>query len=521
MSDFNYKNLTKEQLMWVYENFDFSLNPYRHQLACMAFAADKKRIGIWVDVGCGKTLTSLWIAKQWNCNKILVVCPGSAIGSWARDAKQTKMSYKIISGTTEERRNKINQRQCISICQYESLKTLYCDFAESAGYKIEAKNISLENADFLASKDENRKVIPDKDNPGMYVVVKKKSCKWKINEKLFTQDFDCVIFDEIHRCNSRYTLQSEICLELSKRINYVCGLSGTPVDRCLLELFGIYHVLDLGATFGWNFQSFRQSNFYQKGFDWEIRPGRKEYILKRWAMNSLSFNREECFDLPECQEEILLLQSTDEFKQMEHNIIHGIPLQVKGLNAIFLDPSTKAIKLKQLTDGFIYFNEGRNSRISYRLKENPKLEAVLELTQCGKKIIVFNEFEEVGDMLSEALQKAETKFIRIKGGLEPEERLSLEHQFQNDPDTLAAIVQTSAGSEGWDGFAAEIVIFFDIISSPKIRKQCIGRMVRSGQKKSTLVIELVLEQSINELTKKNQGSRKTIVEEYMDYIQGK
>jgi len=522
MNNFNWKSLSLQDLEWVYKDFPFKkTRPYRHQLIGMAFAANEKRIGFWMDVGVGKTLTAYWSAMQWGCHKILVVCPGSAISAWVRDAKKTNYSYEIISGETSERKAKILQRQCVSILQYESLKTVFAKLGKTLGYTILKGNLTAEDASELVKEDDRRKVILDKENPGKYLVVKEKSRSWKIDETSFIH-FDCIIFDEIHRCNNYSALQSEICLELSKRAKFTVGLSGTPVDRCLLELFNIYRVLDLGKTFGWNFLGFRSSYFTKWGFDWQIKSKeQKDRLLEKWATSSLSFDRKECFDLPECQEEVLLLQPTKEFQDLEMKVIGGIPLEVLGLSAIFVQASTKVIKLKQLTDGFLYFNEDRNNRVAYRLKENPKLEAVLELFDCGKKMIVFHRFEEVGDILCEALQKQGTRYIRLKGGLKPEERSELERQFQEDPEVLGAVVQEAAGAEGWDGFSAEVVVFWDIISSPKIRKQCIGRMLRSGQTKATLVIELVLEKSINEVTKKNQGSRKTEVEEYMEYIQGK
>ena len=84
---------------------------------------------------------------------------------------------------------------------------------------------------------------------------------------------------------------------------------------------------------------------------------------------------------------------------------------------------------------------------------------------------------------------------------------------------MGAVVQISAGSEGWDGFAADITVFYDVIPSPRIRKQCIGRMKRSGQTKKTVVYELIMLGSINEYTKASQYDRRDTVQEYMDYIQ--
>jgi len=230
MDNFDWKSLKLEDLKWAYENMPFKIEPYWHQLVCLAFAANKERFGCWADVGCGKTLIAYWTAIQWGCKRIAVICPSSAIGSWVRDIKHTDYTYQIISGETKERREKINQNQQVSIIQWEWLKTIYSKFAQPSGYEIYKKNLTLEEATEYYEKDHTKKVVLDKKTQ-LYKVMKIKPKCWAMDLTTFTQDFDCVIFDEIHRCSDSSTGQSKICLELSKRTQHTIGLSGTPVDK--------------------------------------------------------------------------------------------------------------------------------------------------------------------------------------------------------------------------------------------------------------------------------------------------
>jgi len=478
--NFNYKSLSLDQLRWAYSGVPFKCEPRWHQYVSLAFAADKQRVAFWHDVGSGKTLAALYTARQWGCKHLLVVCPTSAIGAWIRDIHWTDYSYEVVSGTTKERKAKVRGNQDVSIIHYEGLKTIFA--------KLQDK----------------------KRGNGR---------KWVIDLATLNLGFDCIIFDEIHRCNTYDSLQSKICFELSKHTSHTIGLTGTPVDRVLLEVFNIYKVLDLGRTFGWNFWKFRQEHFYPSGYDWRIRSGHKDRILQMMAANSLSFDQSECFDLPDCQEEIIYLLPTKEFRELEDRVISEDPLKLDGSSAIFKLDSLKALKLKQLTDGFIYLDEDGNRR-TCRLKENPKLEATLDIVQgTGRKVIVFYEFEECGKIIQEALQKEKIAFVHIKGGLSLEERQAQEAKFRDDVQVV--LVQIQAGSEGWDGSAAGIVVFYDIVASPKIRKQCIGRMVRSGQQQKTIVYELIMKNTVNEATKASQKSRKSEIKNIMDYLQGR
>lgn len=483
----------------------------------MAFAADKNRVGFWHDVGTGKTLAAYWTIQMWQCKCILVVCPGAALGSWMGDSKWTDFTARIISGTTPERKEKIQGSQQISIVQYEWLKTLFSKLQQNVPKdEVDPERFGQHGTLYQCRQCNNRlirsedKLCPICRSDKIRAVPR----EWTIDFNQFAQNFDCVVFDEIHRCNNEKSLQSQICFELSKRVHHVIGLSGTPVDKSLMELFHIHKVLDLGSTFGLNFWRFQFDHFKQENFEWVPREGSEETILRKWARVSLSFKREECFDLPECQEEVIRVPQSDDFVDLESRIIEKRPIQ----NVIFPDPSTRANKLKQLTDGFIYLTQEDGGKAVYRLKENPKLEALMEILDSGIKTIVFHEYTEVGEIIAEELQRRGIKFVRFKGGITPEERLAYENSFQTDPSCQVAIVQISAGSEGWNGFAAGMVVFYDIVASPKVRTQCIGRMLRSGQTKKTLVIELVMVYSINEITKMNQSERRSAVDDYMDYV---
>ena len=514
--DFNWKGLKLEDLRWAFQSMHFKREPRWHQLVSMAFAAERNRVGFWHDVGTGKTLAAYWTAQMWQCKRILVICPGAALGSWMGDSKWTDFSAKIISGTTPERKQKIQGHQQVSIVQYEWLKTIYSSLQQNVSKdEVDPERFGQHGTLYQCRQCNNRlvrssdKLCPICRSDKMRAVPR----EWTINLGAFAQDFDCVVFDEIHRCNNEKSLQSQICFELSKRVQHVIGLSGTPVDKSLMELFHIHKVLDLGSTFGLNFWRFQFDHFRQENFEWVPREGAEEVILRKWSRVSLSFKREECFDLPECQEEVVRVPQSDEFMAFEDKVINKRPIQ--GIT--FFEPSARAIKLKQLTDGFLYLDQ-EGEKQSLRLKENPKLEALLEILDSGIKIIVFYEYTEVGNLIAEALKERGVRFVRFQGGITPEERISYENTFQTDPSCQVAVAQISVGSEGWNGFAAGMVIFYDIVASPKVRTQCIGRMLRSGQTRKTLVIELVMEYSINEVTKQNQFERRSAVDDYMDYV---
>lgn len=514
--DFDYKSLTQEQLEWVYSGVPFKRKPRWHQFVSLAFAEGKPRICFWHGVGTGKTLAAYYTAQRKGCQNILVVCPKHAVSSWLRDIRWTHYSHVLISGETPERKAKMASSANVHIIPFHALKTVFSSLEQRPGTTPVATGLPEEEAAEYLKKHPKCSVIKSRTAPGTFNIVKSKGRKWTIDQaEIERYGFDCLIIDEIHRCNTTGTTQSKICKAISAQTQNVIALTGTPVDKVLLEMFHIYEVVDLGATFGTNFWRFRLEHFEQAGLDYRVRPGHDEIILQQAMPITLSFGKDECMDLPELTEEITFLEPTPEFRRLERRIILQEAIGVAGCKATFGEGSVRSAKLKQLGGGFLYLPDG----VTYNLKENPKLEAVLDLIDnTGEKIIVWYRFTEVLEMIGGALKSLAVPFVHIGGGMTPEEVVAVQGRFQEDP-AIRLIACQETCNEGWDGFAAGITVFWDLIISPRQREQCIGRMHRQGQEKKTIVYDLVLQGTVDERVLEKHETRQNEIDIYMAYMQ--
>lgn len=516
LQDFDYKSLTMEELEWAYQDVAFKRKPRWHQYVSLAFAEDKSRVCFWHGVGTGKTLAAYYAAQRKGCKHILVVCPKHAVSSWIRDIKWTDYSYTLISGETPERKRRMSNSDNVHIIPYHALKTVFSSLKNQSGTIPVATGLSREEVEEYLKQDTKFQPVASRTTPGTWNVVKPKSRRWAIDQsEIERYNFDGLILDEVHRCNSSATSQSKICRAISARTPNVIALTGTPVDRVLLEMFHIYEVVDLGATFGTNFWRFRLDHFEKCGLEYRVRPGHENMILQQAMPITLSFSTEECLDLPECIEDVILLDPTPQFRDLEQRIILQEPIDVAGSNAIFSEASVRSSKLKQLSGGFLYLPED----IVYHLKENPKLEAILDLLDnTGEKIIVWYRFVEVRKIISKALQSLSIPFVNIGGGMSSEEVVEVQRQFQDD-SSIRVITCQETCNEGWDGFAAGIMVFWDLIISPRQREQCIGRMHRQGQKKRTVVYDLVLRDTVDESVLQRHITQQNEIDIYMQYMQ--
>jgi len=484
MTVFDWKSLTEEELNYIFRDVSFKVRPRLHQLITCAFVIgqDLKRVMLFHSVGTGKTLCSLFITQLWGCKKILVVCPNSAFSAWERDLKfGTDYSYVFLVGSKKERQAKLKKKKDVYIINYEGLKVLYCTLESGEGWKISSS---------------------------------------------FPDGFDCIIIDEAHRVNNYRSLQTRICYELSRRAEYSIGMTGTAVDKSMLELFNMYKVVDLGETLGRNFFLYRNAYFYKISFrlkngreifDWKIKKGMKEKILKTISRNTISFEREECFDLPEIQEIQVSVKPTRKFLELQDKIIKGEVIKIGSVEIDESEIETKANQLRELSGGFLYYREGEQQKV-YHLKKNPKLEALKDLIESTEsKVLVFYWYTEEKEIIEKMLKKSKIKSVSIYGGQNPIERKEVVKKFSKDSDIQVLLAQSRV-SEGYDASVANIVVFYLPLGSPRMRQQCIGRIHRSGQTRKCLVYDLVLENSIDSRIIEDRGERFSLVDSVRKYM---
>lgn len=490
MNCFNWKSLTDKELDYIFRDISFKINPRRHQLISTAFAIDNEvpRIMFQHGVGTGKTLCSLFTAQLWKCKKILVVCPSSAFCAWEKGIPLgTDYSYTFLVGTKKERLTALKEKHDLYIINYEGLKSIYCKLIR-------------------VSKDYK---------------------EWRINSS-FLDKFDGIILDEAHHCNDYRALQTRLCYELSKRAKYVIGMTGTIVDKSMLELFNIYKVVDLGASLGLNFFLYRGAYFNRTSFElrngrmvheWKLKKGMKEKILKLVSDNTISFDLDECADLPDLQEMEISVKPTKEFLDLQDKIIKGSSFDIQGVEIGNSQDKAKANWLRELSGGFLYYDI-EDQRKAYHLKKNPKLEALLDLIKgTTSKILVFYWYMEEKKLIERMLKKSKIDFVSVHGNQDSVERKEEIKNFTNDSRIQIMTAQTRI-SEGYDAFAANIVVFYLPLGSPKMRKQCIGRIYRDGQTRKCLVYDLVLENSVDGGIIADRSERFSLVESVRKYMQG-
>ena len=330
-------------------------------------------------------------------------------------------------------------------------------------------------------------------------------------------NFDMVIFDEIHKLKNWKAQQSKISLLLSKKIKSTIGLTGTPVGNNLLDLFNEMKVIDLGKTFGNSFWSYRKEYFDEKygwfASEWIPKKDTEEKIVEKLKAVVIRYDKDECLDLPPQVYETRSIEMTDEQRKYIEKFQSDLDVYLQGKKVTTVNALAKAMKISQVTSGFmkvdgkeIYFDK------------NPKLDELLEIVEeINEKIIIFHRFVGEGRLIQKALSK-KYKVCCLRGEIKNKQEQLL--SFQNDEKVKAMIAYPDSGGIGIDLFQASITIFFSNEYSYIKRHQCEGRTHRTGQVNKCLYIDLIAENTIDEVVYETLMGKKNLSDRILNKLKG-
>jgi len=449
----------------------FRTEPLWHQKQILAWALPQDRVMLWMDIGTGKTLTSLYLTELWMCKKILVVCPNSVIKSWVEQVdKHIDKRCVVLKGTAEERWAKLKSDADIFVINFEGLLVLFWD-------------------------RERRQIDYD---------------------RISALSFDGLIVDECHHVKSYFAICTRICAAISRRVKKVILMAGTPISSGEIDLWAEYYVLDGGKRLGRSFLGFRNSFFDRviagraKGgrffYNYIFKPMMRDALIERISDCTIYCRREDCLDLPDKIYEVRYIQPSQEQKYLLEGLVSELQPAIAGMSKTELVNSV--VKMSQIVGGFYYAD-----RRVIRLKSNPKMdELALLLDEIREKVIIFHEFVEEGRMIEQMLTKQGIQFASLRGEIKDKD--GEYRRFKEDDNVRVLVAHPASGGEGLNLQEASVAIFYSQGYSGIVRQQAEGRIWRQGQKRKCVFIDLVMEGTVDEI-KKEAVERKIEIDEIL------
>lgn len=402
------------------------------------------------DMGLGKTIQSIaFIVSELSIIRqrkqpVLIVCPSSLAYNWLYEFMQfaPEVEALVIDGNVVERRALLR--------------------------KIEEQDVIITTYPLL------RKDLPYYES----------------------QMFHTVFFDEAQAFKNPLTQTARAVKKIQAENRF--GLTGTPIENSLSELWAIYRVI-----FPQLFRELEEfSHMQRKDIARRVRP----FLLRRMKENVL-------LELPGKEE---MLESSELFP--EQKALYAAYLAKLRFDALkHLDKETfqknririlaGITRLRQICCHPALFVEGYEGRSA---KFEQLLHILEESKASGRRVLIFSQFTQMLKLIATELSKRGQSYYYLDGQTSSEERVALCNRF-NEGERDLFLISLKAGGTGLNLTGADTVILYDLWWNPAVEEQAADRAYRIGQKNVVQVIKLVAKGTIEEKMNQLQESKKTLV----------
>lgn len=435
--------------------------PHDYQRYCVTRIIQEPALGLFLDMGLGKTVITLTavndlIYNRFQVGKCLVVAPKKvAEDTWTREQQK-----------------------------WEHLKLL--------------KIVSV-----LGSKPKRIKAL---NSPGNVYIINRENIPWLVDYYRNAWPFDMVVIDESSSFKSYKAVRFKKLRNVRGHIRRIVELTGTPSPNGLTDLWAQLYLLDGGQRLGRTITEYRNNYFSPASrnataiFSYLPLPGAEERIWDNIRDICVSLSAEDYLQLPERIDNIRYVRLDSKARHAYEEMEKERILELDGET---LDAGSAAIltgKLLQIANGAVYHTAVHETgpdtyeeeRSTIEVHDN-KLEAFLELVEAlgGRHALVFYSFQHDLVRIRRALDKMQLRVDEIKNAG------SIEKWNAGETDILLAHPASAAyGLNLQDG--GSDVIWFGLNQSLELYLQANARLLRQGQKHKVRIHSLVVADSIDE-----------------------
>lgn len=272
----------------------------------------------------------------------------------------------------------------------------------------EAKVLILSTADAIKNMWE-AEIVPQNILPKNTVLMTINSAiQDKTKSKLLSVKWDIIVVDECHKVKSYDAKISKLVHMLTKKCEYVFGLSGTPRGNSDLDIYCQFHNLNISE---WG--TITKTLFITSCCEIEIKyfNGNQVQIPTKindkyragWERNIAMYTQRVGYDesdnMPSYSEEVIKIpyEPTKEYLQAEEGVI-SIPKYETTLTKL-----AAIIKLHQIANGYVYVTDDDFCRKTHKFNKNYKLSWLRDNLGSGTKTIVYRfeqDLQDIKDMLT-------------------------------------------------------------------------------------------------------------------------
>ncbi|WP_059173934.1 DEAD/DEAH box helicase [Bacillus sp. FJAT-27445] len=314
------------------------------------------------------------------------------------------------------------------------------------------------------------------------------------------QSFHCAFFDEAQAFKNPVTQTASVVKKIQASHRF--GLTGTPIENSIEELWSIFHVV-----FPELFQGLREySHLTRKQISRRVSP----FMLRRLKKDVLS-------ELPDKIETTDTSELLPEQKKLYAAYL--AKLRVKTLKHLDKETIRKnrikilagLTRLRQICCHPALFVDGYKGSSA---KFEQLLQIVEESRAAGRRVLIFSQFTKMLNMIGKEFANQGINYFYLDGQTPSEERVDVCSRF-NAGERDFFLISLKAGGTGLNLAGADTVILYDLWWNPAVEEQAADRAHRMGQKQTVQVIKLVARGTIEEKINALQEKKRHLVDDIL------
>jgi SNF2 family DNA or RNA helicase len=422
----------------------------------------KKKLGLFLGMGSGKTITTLTaisdLFRTGKIKNVLVIAPLKIANFvWKQEAAEwdhtCHLKVQICTGDEKNRLENLNAEADIHVINHEQTK-------------------------------------------------------WLIDNYIKNWPWDVLIIDESSTFKSYKSKKFKALRRISYIFDYIVLLSGTPSPQNYLDLWPQLFLLDRGKRLGRNITLFKQKYFYESGYNGYVlklfKNSEKEikekisdicYTYSRPSQNG-SIYIKRYIDFPPA-----VAKSYDKFKK-------DFVLELQNENNI-LSPSLSTLgnKLLQICNGCIYDENKKAHTIhNEKIKE---LKNIMDDNPAENYLVIYN-FKHDLESLIKSFPEART--------------ITSLHDIDewNRGNIKMLLLHPKSGGHGLNlQYGGSVIIWYGLTWSLELYQQTNKRLDRPGQKNTVRIIHILAKDRMCDIVYDALNSKAKTQQDLIDYLKYK
>lgn len=332
-------------------------------------------------------------------------------------------------------------------------------------------------------------------------------------EKLKKYQWKLLVADEAQNIKNPFAAQSKSLKSLPAQTRI--AMSGTPVENRLSEYWSIMDFANHGLlgtlpSFTKEFAVPIQSNHDQDLAE-QFKRATAPFLLRRLKTDKTIIN-----DLPDKVEQNYFCELSEKqaalYESVLRDSINKIQKEKDDISRQGL-VLQMILALKQICNHPAQYLKSKEPDPAHSGKTQLLLDLLEPIYSGHEKVIIFTQFREMGELLTELISKQfghTPQFLH--GGLSRKQRDSMVVNFQEDPTIRSFILSLKAGGTGLNLTAASNVIHYDLWWNPAVEQQATDRAYRIGQHRNVGVFRLITRDTFEERINDMINSKRDLAE---------